>query len=198
MKYQPFKKDRPYKVSGELGSKIKPPRYVYHLDKTGGRFALNDDKVNCKRVNIAKEGLYGPEKGHAGVWVNVYQGNPYRWFPITLDLWDCKDLKESRNLIGCYDVWRIDTTMIDNKWYIDPNMFDFEVFDLSKVLFTPAGVPGRALKLFHMHFNYEIMYKHQDFRIGELKPFKLINDYIKYVNSRRRIYKISGDELVSE
>lgn len=198
MKYDPFKKKFRSRVSRDLGTVIKPPRYVYHLDKTGGRFALDDDKVNCKRANIAKEGLYGPEKGYAGVWANVYQGNPYRWFPITLDSWEYYDEKESRNLIGCYDVWRIDTTMIDNKWYIDPNMSEIEVFDLSKVLFTPAGVPGKALKLFHMHFNYEIMYMHHDFRIGELKPFKLINDYIKYVNSRRRIYNIKDVECLVE
>ena len=198
MKYQPFKKRYRSKVSDELGPEIIPPRYVYHLDKTGGRYALNDDKVNCKRANIAKEGLYGPDKGHAGVWANKYQGNPYRWFPITLDLWECNGEKDDRSLIGCYDVWRVDTTMIDNKWYIDPNMSDVEVVDIRNCLFTPAAVSSKALKLFHMEFNYEIMYMHNDFRIGELKPFKLINDYIKYVNRRRRIYKIDEVECMIE
>jgi len=49
-----------------------------------------------------------------------------------------------------------------------------------------------------MDFNYEIMYMHNDFRIGELKSFKLINDYIKYVNSRRRVYKIRENTFLFE
>lgn len=188
MKYNPFQAKGRYKVTGELGPEIIPPRFVYHLDFSGGRYRNDCDYLNYKRLNIAKEGLFGQDMGNGGVWVNVYQPNPYRWFPITLDLWDCDDDYTSEQLIGKYDVWRIDTTKIKNKWFIDPNMKKGEVMDLSKVLYTPKTVPGKALQLFHMELDKEILYKYQDYKLAPLVPVKKINDYIRYIHRRKRIY----------
>ncbi len=188
MKYNPFQAKGRYKVTGELGPEIIPPRFVYHLDFSGGRYRNDCDYLNYKRLNIAKEGLFGQDMGNGGVWVNVYQPNPYRWFPITLDLLDCDDDYTSEQLIRKYDVWRIDTTKIKNKWFIDPNMKKGEVMDLSKVLYTPETVPGKALQLFHMELDKEILYKYQDYKLAPLVPVKKINDYIRYIHRRKRIY----------
>jgi hypothetical protein len=188
MKYNPFQAKGRYKVTGELGPEITPPRFVYHLDFSGGRYRNDCEYLNYKRLNIAKEGLFGQDMGNGGVWVNVYQPNPYRWFPITLDLWDCDDDYTSEQLIGKYDVWRIDTTKIKNKWFIDPNMKKGEVMDLSKVLYTPETIPGKALQLFHMELDKEILYKYEDYKLAPLVPVKKINEYIRYIHRRKRIY----------
>ena len=189
MKYNPFQSTDRYKVTGELGAEVNPPRFLYHLDFSGGRYRNDCDYLNYKRLNIAKEGLFGQDMGNGGVWVNVYQPNPYRWFPITLDLWDCMTGKfTAERLLGYYDVWRIDTTKIKNKWYIDPNMMEGEVMDLSKVLYTPDTVPGKALQLFHMELDQYILHVYDDNRLAPFVPVKKINDYIRYIHRRKRIY----------
>lgn len=188
MKYNPFQSTDRYKVTGELGSEIEPPRFIYHLDYSGGRYYLDHESINYKRMNIAKEGLFGQDMGNGGVWANVYQRNPYYWFPICLDLWDCVYRFSAEMLIGYYDVWRIDTTKIKNKWYIDPNMQAGEVKDLSKVLYTPDTVSGKALQLFHMDLDKDMLYDYNVYSLAPLIPMKKINDFIRFTHRRKRIY----------
>ena len=84
-------------------------------------------------------------------------------------------------------VWRIDTTKIKNKWFIDPNMMEGEVMDLSKVLYTPDTVSGKALQLFHMELDQYILHVYKDYRLAPLMPVKKINEYIRYIHRRKRI-----------
>jgi hypothetical protein len=189
MKYNPFRAKGKFELWGKLGEEIVPPKYVYHIDVTGGRYRLDNEKIDYIRMNIAKEGLFGKDMGNAGVWANIYQSNPYGWYPIKLDLlWDCRDDLSAIILLGNYDVWRIDTTKIKNKWYFDPNMLRGEVKDLKKVLYTPDSIPGKALKLFHMELDKDILYDYKAYRLAELMPYKKINDFIRYTHRRKRIY----------
>lgn len=104
MKYNPFRAKDYFKTK-DVENEVIPHCYVYQLDFTGGIYKLNNEDVNYKRLNNAKKGLYGKDMGNEGVWVNVYHPNPYRWFPITLDLWDyLSDSSDSEKLLGFYDV----------------------------------------------------------------------------------------------
>jgi hypothetical protein len=187
MKYNPFQATGRYKVT-EHGSEIKPPRYIYHLDYSGGRYYLDSESLNYKRMNIAKEGLFGKDMGNGGVWANVYQRNPYGWFPICLDLYDCRDALSAEMLIGYYDVWRIDTTKIKNIWYNDEKLMEGEVNYLSKALYTPDTVSGKALQLFHMDLDKDMLYDYKVNWLAPLIPMKTINNYIRFTHRRRRIY----------
>lgn len=189
MKYNPFQACGKYKVSGELGPEVVPPRFVYHLDYTGGRSSTSE-YVDYIRMNIAKEGLFGRDMGNGGVWANVYQSNAFNWFPVCLDVWDLlgRESWEYVYLVEKYDVWRIDTHRIKNKWYIDPNMLEGEVKDLSKVLYTPDTVPGRALQLFHMQWDKDLWYDHDIAKLAPLIPFRKINEFIRFTHRRKRKY----------
>lgn len=187
MKYNPFFGCGKYKTCGRVGPEVIPPRFVYHLDYNGGMYN-NSEYAKYKRLNISREGLFGVDMGNGGVWANVYQSNPYRWFPITLDLWDCTDEFSSVQLVSKYDVWQIDTKKIKNKWHIDPNMQQGEVVDLKKVLYTQNTVPGKALKLFHMELDKDILYNCGVYRLAPMKPVEQINMYIRHTHRRKRIY----------
>lgn len=188
MKYNPFQATGRYEFTGK-GSEIKPPRFIYHLDYSGGRYYLDHESINYKRMNIAKEGLFGQDMGNGGVWANVYQRNPYGWFPICLDSWDYMgDKLSSEMLIGYYDVWRIDTTKIKNIWYNDEELMEGEVNYLSKALYTPDTVSGKALQLFHMDFDKDILYDYDAYVLAPLIPMKIINDYIRFTHRRKRIF----------
>ena len=188
MKYNPFQATGKYQVNSALGETVEPPRYLYHLDFCGGRYHLDNEYLMYKRMNIAREGLFGRDMGNGGVWANVYQSCPFWWFPITLDLYDCRDELSSRMLVGYYDVWRIDTTKVVNRWYIDPNMCLGEVRDLSKYLYTPDSVSGKALQLFHMELDMDLLQEYNVYRLAPLQPMKQVNDYIRFVHRRKRIY----------
>jgi len=191
MKYIPFQHKDPVELSEKLGKEIQPPRYLYHLNYTGGIHVDENYYAYLKRLNIVKEGLYGKDKGHGGVWANIYQRNPLRMWPIHIDthFWGDQDLHWSlqyRIYIGCYDVWRIVTRRIDNKWYYDPNIIG-EVEDPSKYLYTPTSVSGKALQLFHIELDMDIFNDYEAFIIGNLKPHKMINDFIRFTHMRKRI-----------
>jgi hypothetical protein len=190
MKYNPFRAKGRYEAN-KVTTEVTPPHYVYHLDFSGGKYHLDNDNINYRRLNIAKEGLYGKDMGYGGVWVNIYQSCPILWFPISLDLWDwdcVNDLFETEKLLGYYDVWRIDTTKIKNKWYIDPNMHEAEVHDITKVLYTPDSVSGNALQLFHMEIDKDILMDYNAYKLAELKPYRKINEFIRFTHRRKRTY----------
>jgi len=196
MKYIPFQLSKPVQFRREKCDQVIPPRYLYHLDYTGGIHVGENDYAFCKRLNIAKEGLYGKDKGHGGVWANVYQRNVLNLWPIPIDSWDWSMIGISglvtdlvyKMMIQYYDVWRIDTSKIKNKWYLDSNLQAGEVKDLSKYLYTPTSVSGKALQLFHIELDMDVFNDHGDFIIGNLLPVKLVNDFIRMSHRRKRIH----------
>ena len=91
-------------------------------------------------------------------------------------------------MIQYYDVWRIDTSKIKNKWYLDSNLQVGEVKDLSKYLYTPSSFSGNALQLFYIELDMYIFNYHGDFMVGNLLPVQLVNDFIRISYRRKRLY----------
>lgn len=77
---------------------------------------------------------------------------------------------------------------IDNKRYYDSNIIG-DVEDPSKYLYTPTTVSGKALQLFHIELDMDmdIFNDYEAFIIGNLKPHKMINDFIRFTHRRKRI-----------
>lgn len=53
---------------------------------------------------------------------------------------------------------------------MDPNILQGDVLDLNKVLYTPDSVSGKALQLFHIELDKEILIDYDDYRLAELLP----------------------------
>jgi hypothetical protein len=129
------------------------------------------------------EGIWGVGQGTNGVWANNGMGNIHALWPVWMDSWGLSDSQGYLDLFMQYDIWRIDTSLIDNPWYVDPNMADqFEGWDRRmEYLYTDKGVHPRALTLFGFYIDEE-KYLCGDSRRA---PFCLvkqnrINDFIRY------------------
>lgn len=104
---------------------VKPNRYLYHTSNP------------IFRDKIAKEGLI--PKGKSESWLSdtkidgkvifaVNSDNKEDWFDSTYD----------------DDIYRIDTTNLKNKWYVDPN-FDLE----DKRIITFDKIPVSSIELIY-------------------------------------------------
>ena len=104
---------------------VIPNKYIYHTSNP------------IFRDNIAKEGLI--PKGKSEAWLSdtkidgkvifaVNSDNRKDWFDST-----CDD-----------DIYRIDTTNLKNKWYVDPN-FDLE----DKRIITFERIPLSSIELIY-------------------------------------------------
>jgi hypothetical protein len=104
---------------------VKPNKFLYHTSNP------------TFRDNIAKEGLI--TKGKSETWLSdthiegevifaVNSDNKKDWWDSTYD----------------DDIYRIDTTNLKNKWYVDPN------FDLKdKRIITFENIPVKAIKIIY-------------------------------------------------
>jgi hypothetical protein len=104
---------------------VKPNRYVYHSSNP------------IFRDKIAKEGLI--PKGKSEAWLSDTEIDGEVIFAVNND--NKKDWWDST-----YDddMYRIDTTNLKNKWYVDPN------FDLEDArIITFQKIPVNAIKLIH-------------------------------------------------
>ena len=155
-------------------NKVEPPRFLYHLThKTAA-----EGEVDLKRFNIAQEGLWGIEVGSRGVWANTQCQKVNKMWPLPIDGYECSgdwgDFVESS-----YDVWRIDTTLIKNEWYIDPAMDDIECnaykIVASDYMYTENSIPPIALRLFKFVSFFDEN-NNYDFH---LSPVIEVNKYIK-------------------
>lgn len=104
---------------------VKPNRYVYHTSNP------------IFRDNIAKEGLI--TKGKSEAWLSDTKIDGEVIFAVNSD--DKKDWFDST-----YDddIYRIDTTNLKNKWYVDPN-FDLE----DKRIITFDKIPVSSIELIY-------------------------------------------------
>jgi hypothetical protein len=134
-----------------------------------------------KRLSFVFEGIYGKDKGLGGVWANNQITNANILCPlcfINVHMNKYEYLKRIYNL----DVWRIDTTLIDNTWHIDPNMINDSKFygaNAEDYLYCEESVHPRALKLFtinvrNLHY-LQYLEANIDFR---LTPVNQINRII--------------------
>lgn len=103
---------------------VKPNRYVYHSSN------------EAFRKSIDKKGLI--VKGKSDTWLEdtnikgkvIFASNSNKrsdWFDSTYD----------------DDIYEIDTSLIKNKWYQDPN------FSSDKYIFTYENIPSNAIKLIY-------------------------------------------------
>lgn len=105
--------------------KVNQNRYLYHTSNP------------IFRDNISKEGLIPQEKSAA--WLSDTKIDGKVIFAVNSD--DKEDWWEST---WDDDIYRIDTTKLKNKWYIDPN------FDLrSTRIITFEPIPRNAIKLIY-------------------------------------------------
>jgi hypothetical protein len=106
-------------------TEIKPNKYLYHTSNP------------MSRDNISKEGLI--VQGRSSSWLSdtkiegkvifaVNSDNKKDWWDSTYD----------------DDIYRIDTTSLKNKWYVDPN-FDSEAHRV----ITFENIPKKAIKIIY-------------------------------------------------
>jgi len=152
---------------------IFPPRFVYHLTR-GGKMGTISESRYYQRISIYLYGLYGVDKGRGGVWANSDLNSLTLAYPFVFDGLE-RPQSELFKLIEEYDVWRIDTRMINNKWYIDPNMQDVDGWcDGRKYLYTEISVPPTALKLFSIKIDYFQTYLYKN----EPVKFRLVSELV--------------------
>lgn len=162
-----------------MKTKINVNRYLFHVSHP------------IHREEILKFGLLAFEKGYSciptGVYAHNMLGEPTNdWYPFVHTCESDYELGEmyGKNVVRAYDYWRIDTQMIDNKWYIDyAAQQDFATVlgynPKNNYVYTDKDVSLRAITLFRFQndefwdFSGENGAYH--FRsIGEFRPFKTV------------------------
>lgn len=103
--------------------RTKPPQYLYHV---------TDIK---NRKSIEKNGLIIKDN------IN-FKGSTDLDRPKAIFASDIKQLW--KNLFKNPDIWEIDTTKINNKWWID---FNFVTISINSSFITYENIPKEALKL---------------------------------------------------
>ena len=103
---------------------IKPNRYVYHTSNP------------IYRESIAREGLV--PKGRSESWLSTTRIEGKVIFAVNSN-------EEDYIWNSTYDddIYRIDTSSLDNKWYQDPNFSD------GIHMVTREAIPKQALELIH-------------------------------------------------
>ena len=178
--YFPFRNKNnciPVKEHKSNWRKINPSRYLYHLTY---RHCGSENDLMLDRMSYILNGICGIDKGLYGVWANNQIGNINRLWPIAIDSWDCNTRFDFLKMYYGFDVWRIDTSVIDNIWYVDPNlMHEHWGGSPSDYLYTENSIHPRGLKLFTFLFNdYRFLYEEKKDVEFSLVPEKKINDFI--------------------
>ena len=118
-------------------------RYVWHITPSFQSSALS----------IAEEGLIKNEFVFAHNNLRRL-GDSYPYFIDSLDMMMSNDL-EDKDFFLAYDYWRIDTSLLDFDWFIDPYMVeDISIYcsrfaSLQNYVCTPNDIPPHALTLFN-------------------------------------------------
>jgi len=163
--YCPIARKRKHTISTPKfeWKRYRPNRYLYHVSY-GGTLNVNEENVLYKRLSIATEGICGKEKGLGGVWANNQIQSVNRLWPICFDSYGL-DNYEYLRFIYEFDVWRIDTSLISNTWYLDPNLInDASAHGVyaADYLYCENTIHPSALKLFTFDvrdfcfFNFEL------------------------------------------
>jgi len=179
------------KTPKKYWKKIKPERFVYHLTFGGELSGMSEDALLYSRMNYALEGIWGKDNGSAGVWANNQMKDIDRLWPMPIDSWDfCfGNLGEWWHLkmYYCYDVWRIDTTLFDAEWYVDPVMTKSEAAAYGlfpdDYVYTENSVPPHALKVFTFDmrdYSYYCINGKGSSKSFYLNPVSEINEFIDY------------------
>lgn len=152
---------------------IRPQRFLYHLTK-GGIKCQDDEDLYYRRLSIYLYGLLGKDKGTNGVWANRQIDFLTDTFPILLDGFEFGRYEYAEGLES-YDVWRIDTRLIRNKWYLDPNIQGISWFcDCRDYAYTENSIHPFALKLFNIKVDEVHLYLYPNERVRfQLVPVEI-------------------------
>lgn len=170
---------------------FKPDRYLYHLTPSL-KWGQKEECRYYKRLGFVFEGIRGIDLGTSGVWANNQCTNAHYLWPMPIDGFGRND-QEYTELLENFDVWRIDTRLAGNRWYLDPVLREeinhYTSSDISNYLYTEYTVAPCALQLFKIEVikgSYGIS-RDIDFR---LVPVEEINTLIrrKWHPVRKRQY----------
>lgn len=178
----------------ELLREITPARYVWHIT-----IIPNVPKyVDYLDFEISKHGLICTEGYVVFAHSNILNFNYL--YPCFMDIWSPKyGVEDYGYKFAEYSFWRIDTSLLDFKWYVDPIMqSDFDVYfdwtlehNPSNYVCTPNSIPNYALKNFKVDplkynmrepkFKYKngvanIIAQYSDFEF--LEPDTRVNAYL--------------------
>ena len=118
--------------------KIIPQMFVWHVT------------LRENRDTIFKFGLRPDKSEHNCVFANNHGKKITLFYPFCLEIYN--DTFRNENLIK-YDYWRIDTTLFDADWYIDPNMKNGPkeyMEDNQDYIATESRIPKYAMDLFEV------------------------------------------------
>jgi len=173
---------------------IIPARYVWHVSHQG--YGCVEGGINLEKFSIARRGIlrdynnYGP-----AVFAHNKLVNLSSFYPFCIDgafEWGSPshDLTPS-GWFQCCGFWRIDTSVLDCNWFIDPNMKDntsvrFGWKKADNYICTPEDIPPYALKYFEFDMEAYIsdlprILQEGDYllQVKHLKPVEKVNDWIK-------------------
>ena len=163
--YCPIKRKRRHTISTPKTEwkKYRPDRYLYHLNYVGN-VNQSDEDIFLKRLSFVFDGICGKDRGLGGVWANNQINKVTRLWPICFDNYGL-DNYEYLRFIYEFDVWSIDTSLINNTWYLDPNLIDdanVHGVYAADYLYCENTIHPSALKLFTFDvrdfcfFNFEL------------------------------------------
>ena len=184
--YLPLARKKSHEISLPKSDWIpwNPSRYVWHISYGGTLIENAEEKLFFHRLSYATEGIGGKDKGLGGVWVNNQMRRIHDLWPVWIDrIWDCYSDIDYLQLLYSYDVWRIDTRLVDNPWYLDPNLMEErEGSEFARdYLYCEKSIHPLALKLFTFKLDdYTFLYRDKWKAKFELEPVENINLFINH------------------
>jgi hypothetical protein len=170
---------------------FKPDRYLYHLTRSNkGR--RSEECRYYHRLGFVFEGIRGIDRGTRGVWANNQCTNAHYLWPMPIDGIGLND-QEYMTLLEGFDLWRIDTRLAGNRWYLDPVLREeinyYSGYDISNYLYTEYTVAPVALQLFTIKVINGTYSKCRDIDF-RLEPVQEVNTLIrkKWHPVRKRQY----------
>ena len=112
-----------------------PNKFVYHVSLKTNRASIEKNGLLPKAFNDSEWSKRGALSYPEALFVNNQDDYSW-WFYIADGMW--RDIN-----IDKYDVWKINTTGINNIWYIDENMND-----KGNYLFTTEAIPHKNIELY--------------------------------------------------
>lgn len=184
--------------------KIIPQMFVWHVT------------LRENRESILKYGLRTDKSEHNCIFANNLGKKIKLFYPFCIERYD-GSFREG-NLIK-YDYWRIDTTLIDVEWYIDPNMRNGPkefMENEQDYIVTDCRIPKYAIDLFevppffyHKTVSVLILCKEKTTGIKHRIPLKAKENieikkeikayrkefYIINIETKRTVYIIDDDKF---
>ncbi|MBX0332971.1 hypothetical protein K3G39_06950 [Pontibacter sp. HSC-14F20] len=115
---------------------IKAKRYVYHISP-----AVNRDSIDRLGILSRNDIRFGPKFGYPDAVFanNLDVFNSFFWWPFIEEMWEQDDPNALERI---YDIWEIDTRIVNTTWRRDPGLFKG-----NRHIFTLDDIPREAIRL---------------------------------------------------